>query len=56
MKALENTERMIAQIALASLILLSASVFAQVPVDDDGNAIGDYKSPAAEQSVGNETK
>ncbi len=54
MKALENTERLIAQIALASLILLSASVFAQVPVDDDGNAIGDYESPAAEQSVGNE--
>ena len=54
MKALENTERLIAQIALASLIILSASVFAQVPVDEDGNAIGDYESPAAEQSVGNE--
>ena len=54
MKALENTERLIAQIALASLIVLSASVFAQVPVDDDGNAIGDYESSAADQSVGNQ--
>jgi len=54
MKALEYPERMAVQIALASLIVLSASVFAQVPVDDDGNVIGRYESTAEIMPIGNE--
>lgn len=54
MKALEYPERMAVQIALASLIVLSASVFAQVPVDDDGNVIGRYESTAEVMPFGNE--
>ncbi len=54
MKALEYRENMAAQFALASLMVLSASAFAQVPVDDDGNVIGRYESAAAIMPIGNE--
>ena len=54
MKALEYPERMAALVGLASLMVLSASVFAQIPVDDDGNVIGRYKSTAAIMPIGNE--
>ena len=54
MKALEYPERMALQIALASLIVLSASVFAQEPVDENGNVIGHYESTADVMPIGNE--
>lgn len=54
MKALLYPARTIAQLALASLVLLSASIFAQVPVDNDGNVIGQYESAANVMPVGNE--
>ncbi len=54
MKTLEYPERMAVQIALTSLIVLSGSVFAQVPVDDDGNVIGHYESTADVMPIGNE--
>ena len=54
MKALEYRVRVAAAVALALLMASSASVFAQVPVDDDGNVIGRYKSTAAIMPIGNE--
>ena len=54
MKVLEYPERMAALLVLASLMVLPASVFAQVPVDDDGNVISRYKSTAAIMPIGNE--
>jgi len=54
MKALEYPVRVAATVALALLMASSASVFAQVPVDDDGNVIGRYKSTAAIMPIGNE--
>ena len=54
MKALEYRVRVAAAVALALLMVSSASVFAQVPVDDDGNVIGRYKSTAAIMPIGNE--
>ncbi len=54
MKALEFPERMALQIALASLIVLSASVFAQEPVDENGNVLGHYESTADVMPIGNE--
>ncbi|MCH8277890.1 MAG: DUF3300 domain-containing protein [Proteobacteria bacterium] len=54
MKALEYPVKVAATVALALLVASSASVFAQVPVDDDGNVIGRYKSTAAIMPIGNE--
>lgn len=45
---------MLARIGLIAIPLVAAQTLAQVPVDDDGNLIGDYEPQSSVEATGNE--